>query len=1049
MRDGNRLLAERLFAEAERLRAAGKIQSYQEAIKKYEEAKSYLRMMGDSGQEAAASMNIGQVYESLNDNANALLNYNQSLRLSRQIGDRRAQGDVLNCIGYLYYGFGNNQQALSSANAALTLSRQTSNRPGEARSLFTIGEAYYGFGDLKKALAYYHQALQMWRQLNDTKGQAQVLIEIGYAYSYTDEILNARSALLEGLELSRIAHDIRLEAIGLRALGSFETNLGASQRALDYFQQALEKLKVVDDRLIEATVLGGMGYTYEKLGDIERALELDRQAVTIFQAISNTWGEAELQMDLGRVCLLVGRSEESLEHHQRALSLFRSLGMIRYQAQTLRDMGALYDSWGQKDRALALYKKSLALTRKGQDQRYEAYTLNYLGSLYASLNDRGKTLVYYQKGLALSQAAADPAGEALALYNLARLERDRNEPKEARRYSESALQLVESIRGNVLNQDSRATYFATVRQHYELYVDILMRLESQDQTKNFGALAFEASERARARSFLETLKETRADIRSGVDPSLLDKERILNRLLDTKAQRRSQLLVSQGDAEAETLSKEIGQLTQQYQEVRDRIKATSPRYAALTQPQPLSLKQIQQQVLDDDSLLLEYMLGDERSYVWAVTRTEIATFELPGRAQIENAALSFHKLLTANQPLPGETFAQRQDRIKEANRQLPERAASFSKLVLGPVTTKLGRKRLLIVADGALQYIPFQALVVPQTTNGSNTTEQSLAGLGTEKLIPLLVDHEIVNEPSASALALVLKDTAQRKQAPNTIAVFANPVFETNDPRIKSRTPSETQIGTAQEAQVREVFRDAGFGEGQRITSLPGSREEANAIMAVVPWRTGFKAEGFEANRATITRSDLGQYRVVHFATHGFVNYQHPELSGLVLSLVDEQGKTQDGFLRMHDIYNLKLPVDLVVLSACNTALGKDVRGEGLIGLTRGFMYAGAGGVVASLWKVDDDATAELMTHFYEGMFNRGLTPAAALREAQLALRSQKRWQAPYFWAAFVIQGQHNQNLNSTATLTPAQRLGLGILGSGLLSLVIFSLLWRRRRRIL
>jgi LPXTG-motif cell wall-anchored protein len=198
------------------------------------------------------------------------------------------------------------------------------------------------------------------------------------------------------------------------------------------------------------------------------------------------------------------------------------------------------------------------------------------------------------------------------------------------------------------------------------------------------------------------------------------------------------------------------------------------------------------------------------------------------------------------------------------------------------------------------------------------------------------------------------------------------------------------------------------------------------------------------------SRDQVGQHRIVHFATHGIVDYQHPQLSGLVLSLVDETGKPQDGFLRMHDIYNLKLPVDLVVLSACNTALGKDVKGEGLIGLTRGFMYAGAGGVVASLWKVDDDATAELMTHFYEGMFKRGLTPAAALREAQLALRSQKRWQAPYFWAAFVIQGQYNQQLLSSNGRSTSwwwvTVLGLLVSASALGG---FFLLRRRRRKIL
>ena len=435
-------------------------------------------------------------------------------------------------------------------------------------------------------------------------------------------------------------------------------------------------------------------------------------------------------------------------------------------------------------------------------------------------------------------------------------------------------------------------------------------------------------------------------------------------------------MANKDNAEAQTVAGELNQLTTEYDEVKAQIKSKSPRYAALTQPQPLSLKEIQNRLLDDNSLLLEYMLGDERSYLWAVTRTEVSSYELPPRALIEDAAQEFRKLLTAHQPVAGESFDQRQARIKQADAHISEAATALSQMILGPVTGKLGTKRLLIVPDGVLQYIPFQALTVSLKTNGSAGQENTCGDSGEQ--IPLLVDHEIVNEPSASALALVLRDTSQRQPAPNSIAVFANPVFDVDDPRVKSPGAAQAQsVDATETVKVQGAFRDIGFGEG-KIPALPASRDEAEAIMAVAPSGTGMKALGFDANRAAITKPELAQYRIVHFATHGFIDYQHPELSGLVLSRVDRNGRPQEGFVRLHDIYNLKLAADLVVLSACNTGLGKDVKGEGLIGLTRGFMYAGAGGVAASLWKVDDDATAELMKHFYEGMFKRGLTPAAA-----------------------------------------------------------------------
>ena len=184
------------------------------------------------------------------------------------------------------------------------------------------------------------------------------------------------------------------------------------------------------------------------------------------------------------------------------------------------------------------------------------------------------------------------------------------------------------------------------------------------------------------------------------------------------------------------------------------------------------------------------------------------------------------------------------------------------------------------------------------------------------------------------------------------------------------------------------------------------SRREADLIAALASRGRPLKALDFEASRATATSPELGQYRILHFATHSLLNNQQPELSGIVLSLVDKQGRPQDGFLRLYEIYNLKLEADLVVLSACQTALGKEIKGEGLVGLTRGFMYAGTPRVVASLWKVSDEATAELMKRFYQKMLKDGLRPAAALRAAQVSMLKEKPWTPAYYWAGFVLQGE-------------------------------------------
>jgi CHAT domain-containing protein len=545
-----------------------------------------------------------------------------------------------------------------------------------------------------------------------------------------------------------------------------------------------------------------------------------------------------------------------------------------------------------------------------------------------------------------------------------------------------------------------------------------MRLYQRQPSAGHDAAALQASERARARSLLETLTETRADIRQGVDPKLLERERTLQRQLNAQAERLTRLLSGQHTEEqAAAAKKELASLLTQYQEVQAQIRATSPRYAALTQPQPLSLNEIQQQVLGEDTLLLEYALGEERSYLWAVTPTAIKSYELPKRAEIDAAARRVYDLL-----------------VKKADVLYPEALTRLSEMLLGPVADQLGNKRLLIVSDGALQYIPFGALPKPVVSGqwsvaSKKATTKSESNCPPSTVhCPLIVDHEIVSLPSASVLAAQRRELAGRQPAAKTVAVLADPVFDENDPRVKSRQGKTEKNATANderrpmkeepsssnphsairtpqlvEDDLTRSARDVGVS---RFARLKHTRQEAEQIVRLAPKGEILKAVDFTASKPTAQSGELSQYQVIHFATHGLLNSQQPELSGLVLSLVNGQGEPQDGFLRMHEVYNVNLPAELVVLSGCKTGLGKDIRGEGLVGLTRAFMYAGAARVVVSLWSVSDVGTAELMKRFYEAMLKRGLRPAAALRAAQVSMWREKRWEAPYYWAGFVIQGE-------------------------------------------
>jgi len=368
----------------------------------------------------------------------------------------------------------------------------------------------------------------------------------------------------------------------------------------------------------------------------------------------------------------------------------------------------------------------------------------------------------------------------------------------------------------------------------------------------------------------------------------------------------------------------------------------------------------------------------------------------------------------------GESAWQWQQRIRRAETQWPETARQLSQMILAPVATQLGSNQLLIVADGALQYVPFGMLPEPVASPPWSDVSGQIASHRppvTARQPPLIVNHEIVSLPSASALAIQRHELAGRTPAPKTLAVIADPVFDRSDARLSKRTttgndnaaPSTRSFDDERSIEhLAEAADDSTKGTTRNlvIPRLPFTNQEANSLLALAPKDAAFSALGLQANRAAVLNAALNNYRYVHFATHGVIDTERPGLSSLLLSMVDENGKPQDGFLRANDIYNLKLPADLVVLSACQTGLGKEIRGEGLVGLTRGFMYAGAARVVVSLWSVNDQATAELMTRFYQRMLKQRQRPAAALRAAQVEMWRQPQWHAPFYWAAFTLQGE-------------------------------------------
>ena len=493
-----------------------------------------------------------------------------------------------------------------------------------------------------------------------------------------------------------------------------------------------------------------------------------------------------------------------------------------------------------------------------------------------------------------------------------------------------------------------------------------MDLEQTQPGRGYRNQAFEASERGRARSLLDLLKESGTELQEGVPAKLIAAKRRLEGAIRVK--NRLLLRESMEGNPGESLEKELRLLLDEHDRIMAEIRSRSPENPSLTQAQPLTAKQIQQEVLDADTLLLHYKLGRRRSYLFVVTPRSVETFILPARDVLEQLASTVYELL-----------AKGGERTSEVQTELM--LGKLGTVLLGPARNHLGRKRLLVVEEGALQFIPFAALSVSADADG--------------RPVPLMVDHEIITMPSASALGILKSQQSGRRPAPKRLAMIADPVFSIHDERFSGRS-LEPGLGMA--------AGPLALGTVPAYERLWHSRQEAQSIAAIVKDRDTLLALDFAANRRLVLSGVLASYQIVHFATHAEIDARHPELSRLVLSLVDEQGRPQDGFLYAHEVLDLRLPAELVVLSACETGMGKEIRGEGLVGLPQAFLYAGAARVVVSLWKVEDRSTAELFESFYRHLLKEGLTPSSALRAAQI--EQWRKQPDSYQWAAFVTQGR-------------------------------------------
>ncbi len=827
-----------------------------------------------------------------------------------------------------------------------------------------LGYTHYNMGLLEDARRYYQAAAVQLQDAGETAAElnprynlAVLEVEQGFLTAAIESFERILDILPPG-ELDEY------RSWALDALGGTELAFGNAEKALRVLSDALGIQVRLDDRQGQGRSLRRIGQTYLSLGEFELAADYLRQALPIAEQTSDARNREATLRALGNIAFSESRFSDALAFHRQALETAVSLvDRTHLQLLVAQDLRAL----GRLDEAAVLAEAALGSTGVESSVALTAAAELELGWIRLAGGDLAAADPLFTRSKERFDRLGLVSELADANYGLARSAQAAGRTDAALGFGEVALAGLERMRLRIVNPDRRAQLGATRRRYFETQLELYMsraRAAAGDASRDVEA-AFEISERARPRSITETVAVA-GDAPPGSDENgaLRSRQASLVADLAEKNYRRDLLIDQQrdeSDPEYASLLDDMAGLETELDLIEIGLRRADP--ASIETATPLEFAEVQA-ALGPDTVLLQYFFGERISLVFVVTDEGVEAIELADRDVIDDAARAALDRLSGFSGAGGSG----------------QPLTNLSHLLIAPVRDRIGGAgRLVVALEGAPQYVPIA--VLPFDDAGQS----------------MLDVYDVVEVPSLSTV-VAMRKRERASEARRTLAVFADPVMTTDDPRLGDA------VAGIRSAALHDL--ETRLPLAVELDRLPSSAYEAERIGALVPASDRLIARGFDASRHALLTADLRDFRYVHFATHGLVDSRYPGLSALALSSFDASGRRADGFLRLHDIYNLELDADLVVLSACETALGREIRGEGLIGLTQAFMSAGARGVIASRWQVPDRATAELMTYFYSYLLNDGgMEPAAALKQAQRDIAAQRRWRDPYFWGGFVLMG--------------------------------------------
>ena len=841
-------------------------------------------------------------------------------------------------------------------------------------------------GHMKEAEETAKQALELSQKLSDKPRILQSMISLGSAYYYVGRMQESLEICEQVVTLARKAGNPRTLSRAFNNVASVLRDLGRYEDSLNYFNQVIPLARELKDLPMLWTANRNIGVLYMQMGDLDKAEAPLKESLRISHELKDEPGKS-LVKNVSKVTqeaslLTLGLWEVDRAHYPAALNYYEQSLASKpenqaFTAELLTDMAAVHEKLRESQKSVELLEQALKI-QESTGTGINGITLSDLGYSRESLGQLEEALVTQERALALvRQLGGNPEFEWLGESRIGHVRRALGEKEKALEHYENSIRGLEHLRTGALNTESgRADIFARSRAVYAETADLLVDMHRE-------AEALETAERGQARAFLDTLALSRTGLADELTPEQRKREdAILARIsaiqkdlwkenipADEEKKHKAELTSAEDDLEAFHLE----------------VRHANPHYASIRYPEPITIGQIQKDLLDAQTVLVEFLLGEKRSLVWAVSKDKVSVGVLPRRKEIEEEVSAFRKALTEKTSSLT---------LRESLSEIGRRGQKLYASLLGPVESAITADRtLIIIPDGVLGYLPFETLVAGFSRGVPSDGRNAY----------LLEKFAIVYGPSASALAAIKGMHEEPGQRPKMFLAFGDPIVDVSTPPSKTEAEGNTTRAASPEpaATASEEYAERGFS----LTRLPYTRAEVLGISKLYPASQRQVYLGEQAREETVKSEKLDEYHYIHFASHGFIDEIQPARSGILFSR--DSHSTEDGVLQMGEIMRLKLNADLVALSACSTGLGKLVNGEGILGLTRAFFYAGARNVTVSLWNVNDSSTSALMKAFYVNL-NRGLSKGAALRQAKLTLLRGKdaTWSHPYYWAAFILVGE-------------------------------------------